>query len=76
MEMAKGSAMDEKAHNFRKRRSLLFGNMKRFKQGLLSEIWSYLYSHFLAGSHFLPIDVLPPGLTSSRGAVTWKTGEC
>lgn len=50
--------------------------MKRFKQGLLSEIWFYLHSHFLAGSHFLPIDVLPPGLTSSRGAVIWKTGEC
>lgn len=25
---------------------------------------------------FLPREVLPPGLTRSRGAVTWKTGGC
>lgn len=47
---------------------------KRFEQGLLLNYGSIPKPMFLSGSQFLPTEVLPPGLTSSSGAVTRNAG--
>lgn len=50
----------------------LLVTIKRSEQGLLLKYGPISKAMFLSGSQFLPIEVLPPGLTSSNGAVTWN----
>lgn len=76
MEMGRGKDIDEEQVPSERGGCYFLVSIKRLEQERLLKYGSILRAMLLSGSQFLPMEVLPPGLTFSSGAVTWNTGGC